>query len=282
MSNELIINESRQIRQSTGFSLEPRNFEEAIQFSKIMANSDIVPKDYKGKPENVLVAVSMGKELGLPPMQSLQSIAVINGKPSLYGDGFLAVVKAHPHFENINEYISNGTAYCTVTRRGQDPQTRSFSLDEAKKAGLLGKPGPWTQYTNRMLQMRARGFCCRDVFPDALRGINLAEEMQDITPQQQNNAQAIKQRLGIIEKESIDFRYEFSQCNTMEELKDKFDTLKKYHKDPKSLSEILKEKDLRKLELTQKEEVIEAVIEPDVIVQSNDEWLADFEGKPKE
>jgi hypothetical protein len=63
--------------------------------------------------------------------------------------------------------------------------SRKFSAQDAKKAGLLNKAGPWTQYPDRMLQMRARGFCARDAVPDVLRGMYVREEMEDardITP----------------------------------------------------------------------------------------------------
>jgi hypothetical protein len=65
-------------------------------------------------------------------------------------------------------------------RRGQPPERRTFSVADAKRAKLWFKAGPWTTYPDRMLQMRARGFAIRDVFPDALRGVITAEEAVDI------------------------------------------------------------------------------------------------------
>jgi hypothetical protein len=64
-------------------------------------------------------------------------------------------------------------------RRGQPPERRTFSVADAKRAKLWFKAGPWTTYPDRMLQMRARGFAIRDTFPDALRGVIIAEEAQD-------------------------------------------------------------------------------------------------------
>ena len=57
--------------------------------------------------------------------------------------------------------------------------TRTFSAEDAKRAGLAGKSGPWTQYPDRMMQLRARAFALRDTFADKLRGINVREEVQD-------------------------------------------------------------------------------------------------------
>lgn len=166
-----------------GFSLAPTSLAEAMKFSDIIANSDMVPKDYKGKPANVLVAVQMGAEIGLQPMQALQNIAVINGRPSVWGDAALAIVKAHPDFEWIKEELK-GTgeqmvATCTLKRKNQPEQTRTFSVEDAKRAGLWGKEGPWKQYPQRMLPMRARSWTMRDVMPDALKGMRIAEEESD-------------------------------------------------------------------------------------------------------
>ena len=165
--------------QKQTFSLAPKDLDEAMRFADMLASASIVPKDYIGKPGNVLAAIQWGVELGLQPMQAMQSIAVINGRPSLWGDAMLALVKAHPAFEWIKEDCDGNIATCTVKRRGEPEVTQSFSLEEAKKAGLTGKQGPWTQYPKRMLQMRARGFALRDAFPDALRGVISAEEARD-------------------------------------------------------------------------------------------------------
>ena len=162
------------------FDLSPQTFEQALTFSNYLAESDMVPKDFKGKPGNCLVAIQWGMEIGLKPLQAMQNIAVINGRPSLWGDAVIALVRSSPLCEYIIEEDDGRTATCKVKRRG-DPaeQFRTFSTDDAKAAGLLGKQGPWTQYPKRMRQMRARAFAVRDVFPDVLKGLPVAEEVMD-------------------------------------------------------------------------------------------------------
>lgn len=162
----------------------PTTMTEAIQFSEMLSSSSMVPKAYQGKPQDVLVCVQWGYEMGLAPMQALQNIAVINGKPSVYGDAMMALVQASPVCEDIEEYIENeGTpnpvAVCMAKRKGRKPVVAKFSVEDAKRAGLWGKGGPWTAYPKRMLQMRARGFALRDAFPDVLKGMITAEEAQD-------------------------------------------------------------------------------------------------------
>lgn len=166
------------------FSFAPTNFEQAIKFAEILSGSDIVPKQYKGKPGDILVAMQYGAEVGLQPLQALNSIAVINGRPGLYGDGFLAVILSQPDFMDVEEMdlpeiVAKGFATCTVKRRGRKPVTRTFTLEMAKTAGLLVKDGPWKQYQPRQLQMRARGFAGRDAYADVLRGIKSVEELLD-------------------------------------------------------------------------------------------------------
>jgi hypothetical protein len=169
------------------FSLAPQNLDEALKFADYLANSDIVPKDFQKKPANILVAVQWGMELGLQPMQAMQSIAVINGRPSLWGDAVIALVRSSPLCEYVYETDDGETASCRVKRVGEDEQTRTFSMTDAQQAGLKGKQGPWAQYPKRMRQMRARSFALRDVFPDVLRGMPMAEEVQDIPVERELN-----------------------------------------------------------------------------------------------
>lgn len=161
------------------FSLAPRNLTEAMEFAKIIASSDMVPKDYVNKPGNVLVAVQTGAELGLKPMQSLQGISVINGRPGVWGDAMRALVISHPEFEDLHEEKTDTQCVCTLKRRGRSAVIVTYTMDDAKKAGLAGKQGPWQTAPKRMLQMRAFAFAARDLFADALKGIKSIEELRD-------------------------------------------------------------------------------------------------------
>lgn len=161
-----------------------KSFAEIEGFAERAATSGMVPKDYINKPGAIVVAVMMGAELGLPPMQALINIAVVNGRPAVWGDAMLGLVKASGHLTDIQETVTGEgearVATCTVWRAGvRLPTTQTFSVAQAKTAGLWGK-NVWAQYPERMLQMRARGFALRDAFPDILRGLLSAEEARDI------------------------------------------------------------------------------------------------------
>ena len=181
---------------STGFDVKPANMGEAMQLAEMIANSQLAPKNFQGKKEDTLIAMMMGNEVGLNPLQAIQNIAVINGRPCIWGDAMLALVQNHPTFKSIEETFDSTTmtATCTVVRKGSKPNTETFSKDDAIKARLWDEretvtkgnytnpnQSAWYKYPKRMLAMRARGFSLRNQFADALLGLITREEAQDYT-----------------------------------------------------------------------------------------------------
>lgn len=179
------------------------NMDEIWRFAETVIASGMAPKGINNASA-ATITIQMGMELGLPPMAALQNIANINGRPSLWGDAMLGVVRSTGELEEFTEWFENGgtklartpsdfpdtvMAVCRVKRRGYEAIESSFSVADAKRAKLWGKQGPWTEYTARMLKFRARSFALRDEFGDALRGLYSAEEqrdapneMRDVTP----------------------------------------------------------------------------------------------------
>lgn len=169
------------------FSLTPKTIDEAMKMADLMARSEMVPKDYRGKPGNVLVAVQMGMELGFKPVQSLQNIAVVNGRPSVWGDGLRALVMSAPDLINLEDTFDekNMKATCVITRNVNGNAVKfsgEFSKADAEQALLWGQ-NAWKSYPKKMLEWRAFGFAARKAYADRLRGIQLAEEVQDIQEQ---------------------------------------------------------------------------------------------------
>ena len=159
------------------------SIEEAKRCAEIIAASSFCPLAFKSKPNDVVVALQYGQELGLKTMQSLQNIAVINGRPCVWGDAMVAICRQSPDFEYMKEeYLNDVNGYiCRIKRKNEPEFTYTFTQEDAIKAGLWDKTGPWRQYPKRMLQMRARGFCLRDAYADLLRGVISAEEARDYT-----------------------------------------------------------------------------------------------------
>lgn len=175
-------------------ALVPQSFDDAWRFAGALVKGGIAPKAMN--QEQATAAIIAGMELGLPPSRAVNSFAVINNRASLFGDAALGIVRASGLLEKFEEtqVPVDGvlTATCKVWRKGdEDPTTTTFTEQDAKKAGLWGKSGPWTQYPKRMLQMRARSFALRDAFTDLLCGFQVndreefpAAEMRDVTPAQ--------------------------------------------------------------------------------------------------
>lgn len=208
----------REVALSQPFNFVPTTLKEAQEYATIFANSGLCPEAYKGRPNDILIVWQMGKEIGLDKMQALRTLGCINGMPFAYGDGQLALVKRHPEFVDMHEWFEGElekgtlTAYCTMTRKNQEPITQKFSIDDAKRAGLWGKKGTWTQYPRRMLQHRARGFAAKDTFPDALYGLMSEDEAQGVAqaativeaPKPKGKGMsALEETLGIKEDESV-------------------------------------------------------------------------------
>lgn len=170
----------------------PHDMDSAWRMSVAISKSGLAPKGIQ-TTEAIFTAIQMGAEVGLSPMQALQNIAVVNGRPTIWGDAQLGLVRGCGLLESFEERIDgvgdSRVAFCIVKRKG-DPVaiTGKFSVSDAKTAGLWNKSGPWVQYPERMLKMRARGFALRDGFSDILKGIYSQEEMvgntsfQDVTP----------------------------------------------------------------------------------------------------
>ena len=136
------------------------------------------------KPETCLVGILQGMEMGLSPLFALQRMAIVDGRLTIWGDGALALVLRSGLCVSITEWLggddeSEWISHCEVLREGWDrPIIRSFAVQDARRANLWHKPGPWTEYPKRMLQMRARAFALRDVFADVLGGLYFREEIE--------------------------------------------------------------------------------------------------------
>lgn len=167
----------------------PTSIEEAWRIANAVVKASMNPPGLN-TAEKCMIVIMHGLEVGMPPMMALQSIALINGRPSIYGDGALGLVYASEKLETIKEVMEgtgdNRVAICTVKRRGDpEPKTRRFSVADAKtaklwmKKGAQGQDTPWITYPERMLQFRARSWALRDGFADVLKGLAIAEEQRD-------------------------------------------------------------------------------------------------------
>lgn len=178
-------------------ALIPRSIDEAWRLSEAFVLAGMVPNslevknDQKATTARVMTVMLKGMEVGLGPASALQSIMVINQKPCIYGDGASSLVNASGIVEYIKTDITGtswGPGYkvtVTLKRRDQsEPIVRSFSYEDAKRAGLANKSGPWTYYPERQCYWRAWSWAARDGASDALMGLAIKEEVDDFKIEQ--------------------------------------------------------------------------------------------------
>ena len=168
------------------------SLELAYAYAEKVCQTDMVPPNYKGKPYDAAVAIQRGLEIGLQPLQALDAIACINNRVTVWGDALVALVRGSGLCEYINAEWDdeNSTAIVRTKRTGEPEHISSFSLNEARIAGLTNKD-TYSKYPRRMLTNRARAFALRDVYADVIKGFKIREveeedsqavPVKDITP----------------------------------------------------------------------------------------------------
>jgi hypothetical protein len=170
--------------------LTPGSIAAVRELAELIAAGEWAPASYRGGDghymiEKIVLGIMHGAAVGLGPFAAVHAIAVIDGQPTIWGDGALALVERSGLIEDMREdYTVDGedglTAICTMRRRPwPTPIARRFSMAMAEEAGLTQKEGPWQTYPRRMLMMRARSWALRDGFADVLRGLSIREEVAD-------------------------------------------------------------------------------------------------------
>lgn len=185
-------------------AIVPQNIEEAFRMADAIYLSGMYPESYAADAERrtgkqmqgidrqattsrIMVGIQKAMEVGLPPISGLSAIYIVNNRPTIYGDGIPALLYASGKIVKFKEWSEGEWGKddykwkCLIQRNDiDDPIEREFSWADAKKAGLIGKSGPWTTHPKRQLQMRSRGFAARDGAADILNGLGIYEEVIDI------------------------------------------------------------------------------------------------------
>ena len=198
----VVLPEKKKAQVNTGTEIRPlipTDLDGAWRMATAFANSKLLPKSYgNAAPEEMaakaFLAMQLGAEVGLSPMQAIQSVAIVNGQPSIWGDAQLAIVRNSGKMTSFTETFEGDDnketwkATCTASR-GDETVSNSFTWQDAKTAGLTSKSGTWQTHPKRMMKYKARAFTLRDLFTDVLKGlVHSVEEMEgervmkDVTP----------------------------------------------------------------------------------------------------
>lgn len=145
------------------------NLDDAIILSKTLAMAAVMPAALRGKGPDVLAMILYGQDLGLSPMQAIQGIYVVNGKPQMSAQLWIALARRAGHRISV---LDHTVTACTVEiKRGDtgEEHRETFTIEDAQRAKLAGKD-VWLQYPKRMLLARAVSDCCRFICPEIAFG----------------------------------------------------------------------------------------------------------------
>jgi hypothetical protein len=149
----------------------------AAELANAVAGTDFVPTQIRNNPGAIAAAILYGDEIGLGPMNSLAKIAVVNGRPTLAAEAMRSLVLQAGHDLWIEESTISKVTVAGRRRDSQQTSKVTWTLDDAKRAGLAGKPN-WRAYPRQMLLARASAELARLIFADAIGGLTATEEIE--------------------------------------------------------------------------------------------------------
>lgn len=152
-----------------------RDLEASVDYARKLSASDLLPKSYQGKPQNVLLAVEFGRSLGLDPITAINMTHVVQGRPTASAQLVGALVRRAGHKLRVRG--DDQSATCKIVRK-DDPEfefVATWTMERAKAAGVLSN-SVWKSYPANMLKARAITECARDACPEVLAGISYTAE----------------------------------------------------------------------------------------------------------
>lgn len=160
-----------------------RVLQPVMELAKAVEATEFVPAALRNNSPAVGAAILFGRELDMPPLQSLQQVHMIEGRPSLAAEHMRAMVLAAGHeitydLNSPGQVTATGRRWYGGARGWSGPTSVTWSMAMAERAGLLGKKN-WQRYPRRMLSARATSELCALVFADITHGIPSLEELED-------------------------------------------------------------------------------------------------------
>lgn len=165
---------------------DPQSATEAWQLAKYYGQSELLPKSLRSTGD-IFVTIAAGRDFGWSPMQSMRAIYVVEGKPSLSADAMVGIAKSSGVCEYFLLVESTPEKATYRTKRKGDPAevVMSFTIEEAQRAGLTGKKGPWASYPARMLRNRCKSALAKEVFEELFFGVYEESEAAEIAAPRQ-------------------------------------------------------------------------------------------------
>lgn len=190
MANEITLAEKHEV--STPFS-SIENFKEIYDIGKMFASSQLVPQNYQGKPMDCTIAVDMANRMGISPMMVMQNLYVVQGKPQWSGQACMSLIRGSSDYKNVKP-VYTGTrgedswgCYIQAEEKvtGEIIKGTEVTIAMAKAEGWYGKSGSkWKTMPEQMLAYRAAAMFARVHIPNALMGVAVEGEVEDISKEE--------------------------------------------------------------------------------------------------
>lgn len=190
---------------------------EIYQIATIFSASNLVPECYRGGDKSVgrancFVALSMGFELGIAPMQALTHITVVNGRPGIDGQLAVALANKRAPIKGGIRYEEGGKGddqFCTaysIDAESGERREYTLTIADAKTAGWFNKShSHWTKDPKLMLRYRSAKYLVNTNWPDALMGMHTVDELEDaVAAQKGAQAEKLAAKLESVEVEQAE------------------------------------------------------------------------------
>lgn len=165
-------------------------FNELFKIGSVMSKTQLVPDNYRNKPEDCTIAIDIANRNGMSPLSVMQNLYVVKGKPTWSGQACIAMLRASKEYEHVKPVMVGerntdgwGCYFKAIDKSdGEVAKGTLVTIQMAKDEGWYSKPGSkWPTMPEQMLQYRAAAFFARIYMPNALMGFSVEGEAEDIS-----------------------------------------------------------------------------------------------------
>lgn len=162
--------------------MNPITWNQMAIVAKAFMDSGAIPTGIKNAPQMMMI-LQAGREVGMGPIESLGAFYFVNGRLSMYGDRVISQVMKAGHIVEWGE-CNDEKATVKITRidTGKSME-ETYTLEQAKKSGLVKQGNPWERFPGRMLKYRVFSNVAHYIVPDALNGVMIEGEAESIPPE---------------------------------------------------------------------------------------------------
>ena len=162
------------------------SFNQLLRAAQMLSQTSIIPQSYQNKPQDCFVAIEMANRMGVSPMVVMQNMYVVKGKPSWAGQACTMLINSCGKFKDVKHIYTgekgkpNRGCYVTATRISDGSQVDGVevTMQMAQSEGWTSN-SKWRNMPELMLAYRASAFFARVYCPEAMMGVQTAEEVYD-------------------------------------------------------------------------------------------------------